>query len=86
MGIAEDIKQHVAHQSGQYCIVEELLDIGLDSNIMQILVRWRGFDDDPPGWMDLVELRRDVPQLVDEFLSELRANGTPKQKRFANSI
>lgn len=46
--ISEEITEHLSYQNGEYCIIDELLDVRKKQGTIQILVRWEGFDDEDP--------------------------------------
>ena len=45
---SEDIVEHLKYQQGEYCVIDELVDIRTDKGEAQVLVRWTGFDDEDP--------------------------------------
>ena len=54
------VHNYLAFQAGEYCIVEEILDIRKHHGQIQVLVRWKGFDDEDPTWTPIRELEQDV--------------------------
>jgi len=83
--ITEETENYLAFQDGEYCVVDEIQDINMQDGEVKLLVKWRGFDDEEPGWESLALMREDVPQLVTEFLEEIRNSGTKRQRRIAST-
>ena len=57
-------------------IVQKLLEHRREQGALEIRVRWLGFDRTHDTWEPLARLAEDVPELVEAFLYEHRADGT----------
>lgn len=44
------VTDYLAFQEGEYCAIDEMLDIRDKHGKIQILVCWKGFGDDEPTW------------------------------------
>lgn len=84
-GIDQGRRNYLHHQRGQYCIVDEFLDLWASAAGPQVLVRYDGFSDEEPAWMALREMQEDVPGLLSGFLDWLAENGTSRRKQIALS-
>lgn len=84
--VSEEILEHLSFQSGEYCVIDELVDIRKRKSQVQILVSWKGFADEDPEWIEINKLKEDVPVLVNEFINELHNTGTKTQKRILQSL
>ena len=83
--VTEELKEYLAFQDGEYCVVNEFQDIRVRGGEVELLTKWRGFDDEEPQWESLKIMREDVPVLVDEFIAQLMQTGTARQKRIAKN-
>ena len=54
--------------------------------MVQLEVKWRGFDSNETDWVDVDTLREDVPALLDQYVAELTTSGTTYEQRLAKSI
>lgn len=64
-------------------MVDQFLDIRLEKGEPQLLVKWKGFDDEEPQCKAFITMREDVPSLVEDFLTDTLSNGTARQRRIA---
>lgn len=84
--VTTDTLEQLAFQDGEYCIVEKIIDIRKKDGDIQIQVQWRGFDDEDTTWEEYSVMKDDIPGLVDDFINEVRDNGTPRQQRVVKNI
>lgn len=83
--IDQEVLDYLIYQHGEYCVVKEIMDIGMESGSPQICVRHAGFPEKDPKWMLLNEFWEDAPELVKEFLDCVSERGTQRQKEVAIS-
>jgi len=62
------------------------MDIRLHEGVLQLLVKWKGFDDEDPGWESFETMKDDVPALVSDFLSDIITSGVPRQRKLAATL
>lgn len=79
--VTEECTDYLAFQEGEYCLVDEFEDIRLKDGELELLVKWKRFDDEQPAWKSFQIMREDVPTRVKEFLNELSEHGTKRQKQ-----
>lgn len=84
--VSEECTAQLKFQEEEYCVVSEFLDLRLKDGELQILVKWKGFDDEDPGWESLDVMRGDVPALVTDFVDEIKESGTPRQRKIAATL
>jgi len=48
-------------------------------------VKWKGFDEEDPGWEPLQVMAEDIPKLVTDFLEDMKSSGTALQRRLASA-
>ena len=70
--ITETLKDSIFHNSGSYNIVEEILELRFNQELRQhqVLIRWKGFDDEQPGWEPLDTIAQDIPDFLEKFLDQ----------------
>ena len=83
--VTEEVQQYLAFQEGEYCVVDEFQDIRTKEGEVELLTKWKGFDDEEPQWESLKIMREDVPVLVSEFIEDIIQSETQRQKRIARS-
>ena len=44
------------------------------------MVKWKGFDVNETDWVELSSLQEDVPDLLQEYFTDIKDNGTKRQK------
>jgi hypothetical protein len=49
------------------------------------MVKWKGFDDVENTWEGLEIMRHDVPEMVRDFIMEMKDTGTPRQRALADA-
>lgn len=84
--VTEECLNQLAYQEGELCVVEELMDIRVHNGVVEILVKWKGFEEEDPGWELFDTMKEDIPALVSDFLIELKNSGTARQRRIANTL
>ena len=67
-------------------MIDSFQDIRRHQGTVQLLVKWRGFDEHETDWVSISSLREDVPTLLDEYLTEVAKTGTARQRNVAASI
>ena len=67
--VTEEVKEYLAFQDEEYCVVHEFEDIRVTQGEVGLKLKWRGFDDEDPGWEAMKIMKEDVPVMVDEFLA-----------------
>lgn len=83
--VTSDCEEQLVFQAEEYCVVDEIQDIRVQDGEVQVVVRWKGFQDEEPGWEDISVMKEDVPALVVDFLNEMRDSGTKRQKTIAST-
>ena len=81
--VTEEVLDYLQFQQGHLAAVDRLLDVREHRGNMEILVEYRGFSDEDPVWVDLLQLNEDIPQILSEFLEETKANGTAPKRALA---
>ena len=84
--VTEEVKNHLMYQADELFVISRLDDLRVNKGVKQVLVAWKGFDDDERDWVDIDVLQENVPSFLQEFLEEKRKSGTKKQKKIAASI
>jgi len=84
--VTEECYNQLAYQEGELCVVDKIMDIRLHEGVLQLLVKWKGFDDEDPGWESFETMKDDVPALVSDFLSDIIISGVPRQRKLAATL
>lgn len=84
--IKEDLLNHIAYQTNELMNVSKFVDLRNNKGIVQVLTQWKGLDSSEDSWENIEVMREDVPVLIQEFLNEIAANGSGRQKRIAKSL
>jgi len=84
--VTEECYNQLAYQEGELCVVDKIMDIRLHEGVLQLLVKWKGFDDEDPGWETFETMKDDVPALVSDFLSDIITSGVPRQRKLAATL
>ncbi len=84
--VTEELRHHLAYQKGELLIVEEFTGIRRKGTEFELRVKWRGFPEDESDWTSLSTLQEDVPDMVRDYIAELRTSGTPRERKLAASI
>lgn len=67
-------------------VIEDFTGIRRHGTKIELRVKWRGFPDSESDWNNYGTLVEDVPDMVREYLDELRRSGTKREKALAASI
>lgn len=84
--VTEEILHHLAYQKGELLVIEDFTGIRRHGTKIELRVKWRGFPDSESDWNNYGTLVEDVPDMVREYLDELRRSGTKREKALAASI
>lgn len=84
--VSEEIKNHLAYQKGELLVIEKFTGIRRKGTSFELRAKWSGFPDDESDWTALATLQEDVPALVEEYLSDMKVTGTPRERKLAASI
>lgn len=84
--IDEEIRDHLAYQQDELLVIEDFEDIRERSGVIEIAVKWMGFDKSENDWVEFSTLREDVPEMLEDFITSIRSHGTPRQRKIASSI
>eukprot|EP00737_Agarophyton_chilense_P000533 gb/GEZJ01000595.1/.p1 GENE.gb/GEZJ01000595.1/~~gb/GEZJ01000595.1/.p1 ORF type:complete len:370 (-),score=37.03 gb/GEZJ01000595.1/:420-1529(-) len=84
--LAQEIEDHLPYQANELLTVQEFTDIQQKHGNIQLLVKWKGFSESETGWVNLASLIMDVPELVREYLEEVKNSGTKRQSRISRTI
>jgi len=84
--VTEELKHHLAYQKGGLLVIDEFSGIRKKGTDYELRVKWKGFPDAECDWTDLATLQEDVPGMVDEYITDLRTNGTPRERMLASNI
>lgn len=84
--IDTSVKDYLAFQAVEYCIIEDIADLRERHGKVQVLVRCKGLDDEEPTWTPIEELEQDVSAMLTEFLYRMRIEGSKRKKDLANSV
>jgi len=52
----------------------------------ELLVKWKGFEDEEQGWERLDIMKEDIPVMVSDFLDEIKASGTNRQRKIVATL
>ena len=81
--VTEECLNQLAYQDGELCMIDSILDLRELEGTAELLVKWRGFDDETPSWEDYNTMRVDVPNMVSQFLRTMRKDGDERQRTLA---
>ena len=84
--VTEELREHLSYQKDEMFVFEEFTGIRHKWPNLELRVKWRGFLDDESDWTLLWSLQEDVPQIVEDYLSELRSSGSVRERKLAASI
>ena len=84
--ITEEIKEHLEYQENELLVVEDFEDLRATDNGLEVRVKWQQIDEAESDWVSYDSLKDDVPQLVDEFISDIKKSGTRKQKSLVQNL
>jgi hypothetical protein len=86
-GLEEDneLHEHLAYQQGELCAVERFTDIREHEGVLQLMAKWKGFGEVENTWEGLEIMRHDVPEMVRDFIMEMKDTGTPRQRALADA-
>lgn len=84
--VTQELADHLSYQQNELLVIERFDDIRLHHGDAELLVKWRGFNDDESDWVSLSTLREDAPVLVEDLLTYLREQGTQNQLRLVSSL
>lgn len=84
--VSEEVKQHLEYQQNELMVIEEMVDIRTQNKVVEILVKWQGFHEDESDWVSFESLSEDVPELLTEFIEDLKKSGTTRQKSIAKNL
>ena len=84
--VTEELLDHLAYQHGELLVIESFLDIRKHKGIVELLVKWRGFDHNETDWVPHSTLQEDVPTLLSEYLTDVAKTGTQRQRNVVASI
>jgi hypothetical protein len=87
-GLEEDneLQEHLAYQQGELCVVERFTDVREYEGVLQLMAKWKGFGEVENTWEDLEIMRHDVPEMVKDFVTEMKYTGTPRQRALAAAL
>jgi hypothetical protein len=66
------IKEHIQYHNESF-EVKEILEERDNRGTKELLVKWRGFEDEEATWEPLETIIEDVPQMYDSFKETQRA-------------
>lgn len=84
--VTEDVMDHLKYQQGELLVIDSFQGIRSKNSDIEILVRWRGFPISESDWVSVKTLKEDVPELLEDFIKDLSANGTQKERSLISSI
>ena len=84
--MTEELKNHLSYQKGELLLIENFSGIRRKGTKFEIRVKWRGFPEEESDWTKIEHLREDVPEMLDQYLNDLRVSGTPRERKIASSI
>jgi hypothetical protein len=67
-------------------VVEWFTDVREYEGILQLMAKWKGFGEVENTWEDLEIMRHDVPEMVKDFITEMKDTGTPRQRALAAAL
>lgn len=84
--VTEELKDYLSYQNGELLVIERFEDIRRNKGKAELLIKWKGFSDEENDWVSIETLREDVPTLLEDFLSDIRSNGTQRQRNIVSSL
>ncbi len=84
--ITEELRHYLAYQQNELLLVEEVTGIRRKGARIELRVKWRGFPGEESNWTTLATLQEDVPEMVQDYIQNLRRYGKPKERKLATSI
>lgn len=84
--VTEALRDHIAFHNNEIFIIDGFDDIRNRAGSIQVLVAWKVFGSEDLDWLDVNMVRDNAPNFFDGFLDQLIENGTPRQKKQAESI
>jgi len=78
--VKTEVLQQLSFQDGEYCVVDKTLYIRVHEGEAQLLIKWRGFDEEEPT---LENVAGGCTRTGIRLLADMRDNSTPRQQRIA---
>ena len=76
----------MAYQANDLLVVESFQSIRKKDCLIEILVQWKGFDKNESNWVSITSLAEDVPDLLKEYINDLKSHGTQKERSMAKTV
>jgi len=84
--VTQEVLDHLQYQQGELLVIKEFHGIRKIDGQVELLVEWKGFTDSEKDWVAYPSLKEDVPELVQEYIDELKQSGSKQEKTLAASI
>lgn len=84
--VSEEIIDHLKYQEGELLVIESFEDIRSHNGAPECLVKWRGFPKEESDWVLYSSLKEDVPEFLEEFITEITKSGTKRQRLIVSSL
>ena len=84
--VIEEVRKQLAYQDNELLLVKEFQDIRSRDGTVELLTRWKGFEETENDWVSLELMQEDVPEMTVEFLEDIAKTGTARQKHVAASV
>ena len=72
--VIEESLNQLARKDEELCMIDSILDLHELGGTAELLVKWRGFDDESPGREDYNTMLEDVPNMVPQFMREMQTD------------
>lgn len=79
--VTTEFIEQLTFQEQEYCIAEEIKDIRTHNGEIELLVKWKRFDDEEPKWEKYNKMKEDIPWMVEDFVDKIKKTGNVRQKR-----
>ena len=84
--VMEELRNHLSYQEGEYQCVQEFVGIRHVKEEIEFQVKWRCFTLAENDWVSATSLREDFLVMFEQYVDDLLANGSPHERKLAESL
>lgn len=84
--VTEEVLHHLAYQQVEPPPIESFVDLWDRDGTIELEVKWRGFQSFENDWLSFDLLRKDMRDIVSDYVAEISMNGTPSQRTLAKLL
>lgn len=81
--VSEELKEYLHYQRDKLLVFEGFDDMRRRRGVVEVLVKWCGFQDTKSDWVTIKSLPEDVPFMFQDFWIKGSATGSSHQKNIA---